>query len=296
LNLSHRSDKNDARERLRRALAKTAGRERELGRDGFHQLAERVQSQLAVLQGQAVPKEDTLEAMLAAEHILKTYNKQLDDAFNLVAQLAGEAGRQAARQHRRINARLITFGVLAIAASGGLLFYRRAVAAKASDCGQAAGCRELGLCGAALRLSAPVGINCQPGSDEDCAQSTSCRDSGRCKSVAGQCAAASDADCTDTPRCKDGGLCSAREGDCVAAKVQDCRTTKDCTSKGRCTPIGNVCKVGSDADCRQSDICKTHGACSEVEHNCVKLDGFDGPDGGTKTPAAQTPGAEDKRK
>ena len=91
----------NVRVRFRERLADTAQREAELGREGFLSLPSKLQQDLALLQERSSPKDDSHESILGAESILEQYNKRHDDAFNLVAQMAGEAGRQRVMRARR---------------------------------------------------------------------------------------------------------------------------------------------------------------------------------------------------
>jgi hypothetical protein len=261
-----------ARERLRAALEQTVEREQQLGRAGFHLLPAKVQNHLAALQAQTRPDDDSLEAIMAAERLLKTYNSELDNAQNLVAQLSGEAGRRAQARRKRGARMLLAFGVVLVIAAGVTLYYRSALADKARSCRAAPPCAGDGLCGAGMRAdgASPFDIECRAVSAEDCNASQGCRGQGRCSLVDGRCIAASADDCAKSPGCKEDGWCSAQDGRCVAAQIQDCRPTRACTERGACTPIDGVCVAGSDADCRQSEMCRKHGACSEVEHRCIK--------------------------
>lgn len=267
-----------ARERLREALEQTLERERKLGREAFLLLPPKVQNQLAVLQAQSYPDDDSLEGILAAERLLKTYNERLDNAENLVAQLSGEAGRRAQTSKRRTAGALVVVGGLAVVAAGLTLYFRSALASKARSCREAAACSGDGACGAGMRVRgvSPFEIECRAVSEEDCARSQGCQTQGRCGLLDGQCVAASAEDCAKSPKCTEAGWCSPRDGRCVAAEAHDCRRTKACAERGACTPIDDVCMPGSDDDCRQSELCKKTGACSEVEHRCVKSD-FDAP-------------------
>jgi hypothetical protein len=266
-----RDEADKARVRLADGLARTRTREEELGRDGFHRLPLRIQNELAALQGQAAPLEDTLEAMLAAEQILKTYNKKLDDALNLVHQLSGEEGRRAPRERRRRRLLLLVGTLTTLALAAGLFAYRRALGTKAARCRAAVGCRDDGLCGAGLVFEGGPSFECRVESEADCKLSGACTRMGRCIQAGGACVASRDEDCRATERCKLEGLCGAREGDCVALRAEDCRPTPDCRAKGHCTPMDGRCKAGGDADCRASLLCEKESACHEVDGACLRF-------------------------
>jgi hypothetical protein len=263
-----------ARGRLREALLKTIEREQALGPKGFLQLPPKVQNQLAVLQAQSLQDDDSLEGILASERILARYHDRLDNAQNLVAQMAGEAGRRTLSRHQIGRWALVALAALAVVAAAVTLYYRRSLAEKAQVCRASDGCTVDGLCGAVLPLSgpAPLSAACAAESAEHCASSKGCRELGRCSAVDGVCVAATNEDCAGTPGCENDGFCSARDGGCVAAEVHDCRRTKACAERGACTPIDGQCKPGSDADCRQSELCRRQGACHEVQQRCVEVD------------------------
>jgi hypothetical protein len=257
------------RTRLAARLEATARREEELGREGFLALPARIQNRMSVLQIEAQPKGQSREALVAAQQNLDSYNSLLDDAFNLVAQLDGMKGRAAAASKRRAS-RLglgTTVGLILMVGAGSA--YRSAKQEKADTCRQASPCREIGLCGAALRLEGSVGLECRALDAADCEASQGCLKLGQCQVVDGGCAAASDEDCRKIARCASDGWCTQVEGRCIAGTTQDCRRIEACTQRGACTPINEVCVAGSDADCRQSELCRTGGACVEVDNKCV---------------------------
>ena len=268
---------NKARLRLGKALERIVEREQQLGRLGFLSLPEHTQNQLAVLQAQAEPKDDTPEGLLAAEHILERYDTQLTTAFNLVAQLSGAQDRRAASGRARILTVLGVVVVLTAGGLGGFFHYRSALRAKQLQCPKQSECADHGRCQAEIRwYPPPVAIQCLARSDASCQASKGCRELGRCHARQGSCVATQDEDCRGIERCKVDGWCSAREGECVATSLEDCRATKGCGERGACTPVDNICVPGSDDDCRKSQLCRTRGACREVENRCVTLpDGFD---------------------
>jgi hypothetical protein len=270
-------DANKARHRLGKALEKIVEREQQLGRLGFVSLPEHTQNQLAVLQAQAEPQDETPEALLAAEHILDRYDSQLTTAFNLVAQVSGEQERQTASRRKGRWVTLAVVVVLAAGGFGGYSHYQSSLVAKKDECPKERGCADDGLCQAEIRwYPPPVAIQCLARSDEDCEPSKGCRTLGRCHARQGRCVATQDEDCRAIERCKVDGWCSAREGQCVAASPEDCQPTKGCSERGACTPVDNICVPGSDDDCRKSELCRTRKACKEVENRCVTLpDGFD---------------------
>ena len=273
-------DLNEARLRIRGILAMTAEREEQLGRAGFLSLPESTQSQLVVLQAQSLPKQDSIEAILGAEHNLRAYNAKLDDAFNLVAQIAGESGRRTSARQRRLVKLGLIGGVLALVVGVGGYIVMGELNAKEASCREAPACAELGTCGAGITLAPTIGLACKATSEEACKQSQGCEGRGLCAVVEGQCVAGSDGDCAATEGCKLDGRCSARDGQCVAT-LQDCRRTKGCEELGACTPVDDACVAGSDADCRQSQICSKTGACLEVNGICV-LPPEDFADGGVR--------------
>jgi hypothetical protein len=284
-------DLHKARMRLRDAFALTAEREAELGRDGFLELPERIQQELSVLQAQSIPKEYAKDAILGAEHNLARYNARLDDAFNLVAQLAGEAGRQRARRSKQ-GVKLAIGGAAAAAAlGGGMFWYLGRLASESAACAAVDGCRVLGQCSAVLRTEGSIGFDCRA-LDADCKGATVCQREGACTAEGGKCVAATDDDCRGTERCRLEGWCKAVDQRCVAAAADDCRRTAACDERGACSPVGGVCAAGSDFDCRQSLVCKRDGACLEVDHACVQPPDWE-PDAGAPTKAM--PGKARKR-
>jgi hypothetical protein len=261
-------DPSKARARLREEQARIARREEELGKEGFLLLPDRIREELAVLQEQSTPRNDNLEAVLAAEHNLRAYGAKLDDALNLMRQHAGAAERRRAAVRYRARRWTIASVALVVVGGAGLFWYRSASAAKAAECRAGRPCADVGACGAGFDPKAAA-MACMPASDEDCRASAACRDLGRCRVVDRACAAANDEDCRATAACQEKGFCSARHGECAVATDQDCRRTPGCTKSGHCTPIDGACRAGSDADCRQSEICRTLGACLEVQSQCV---------------------------
>lgn len=274
--------------RLSEALLVTAKREQQLGREGFLVLSEKLRHQLAALQAQCAPKEPTLEAMLGAEHLLKTYNERLDDAFNITRQVENEGMRQRQRRKRRVWIGGAASVVIVGLASAAWIWLSAAMAAKERHCQKAPACGESGLCGVALRGAPSWDIECAAGSDEDCRASASCRELGRCSQERGECVAARDEDCRALSRCKDHGLCHARSGECAATSIEDCRSTKACAAVGACTPVEGLCRPGSDDDCRRSALCKTAQACIEIDGRCVV-------DENTVAPRPQAPGTRGDR-
>ncbi len=270
-------DASKARLRLGKALEKIVEREQQLGQLGFLSLPERTQDQLAVLQGQAEPKDETPEAWLASEHILERYDSQLTTAFNLVAQVSGEQERQTAVRRKRGLFAVAALVLVVVGGFGGFSHYQSALAAQQVQCPKQSACASDGLCHAEIRwYPPPVAIQCLARADADCQASKGCRELGRCHARQGRCIATEDEDCRATERCKVDGWCRAREGQCVAASAEDCRATKGCSERGACTPVENLCVPGSDEDCRQSQLCRARGACKEVENRCVVLpEGFD---------------------
>ncbi len=240
-------------------------------------LPEHTQNQLAVLQGQAEPKDESPEGLLAAEHLLSRYDNELTTAFNLVAQLTGEEERQATTRRKRSLVALAIVAVLVVAGLGGFFHFRGALADKQEQCPKSSDCADDGRCQAAIRwYPPPVVVECVAATDADCQASRDCRNLGRCRVQEGRCAALKDEDCRSTERCRVDGWCTARDGGCVATKVEDCRATKGCKERGACTPVEDVCVPGSDEDCQKSELCRSRGACREVENRCVSLpDGFD---------------------
>jgi hypothetical protein len=271
-------DIDKVRTRLRTRLEETARREEELGRDGFWALPTKLQNRLSALQQQSEPGGETLEAYLAADHNLETYNAVLDDALNLKAQVGGMESRLAAA--RRLRMRRVAVGGLAAAVIGGAGagYYRSALGDKVAACKQAPACSEVGHCGARLVVEAgAVRLECAATSEEHCAGSKSCGRVAQCSLVDGACVA-TEADCRKSSRCRTDGWCSSVEGRCRAEKDSDCRKTEGCLERGECSPVGGVCKVASDADCRLSNLCREKEACLAVDNRCVAPDW--GGDGG----------------
>lgn len=266
------------RTKLRGRLEATAKREAELGRDGFLALPDRVKNRLSVLQAEAQPRSDTVEAYLAADHNLETYNAVLDDAFNLVAQIGGMESRLAAtRRHRAKRVALVGVAV-AILGGGGYAYYRSALASKIETCADATACREVGLCGARLASGTALRLECAATEEAHCQTSESCKNVAQCSLVDGACAA-TEKDCRRSARCDSDGWCTAVEGRCRAEKDADCRKTRGCIELGACSPVGGVCKVASDADCRISNVCKEQQACRAVQNRCVREDWSPGEGG-----------------
>jgi hypothetical protein len=262
-------DQKKARERVAAAIKATASREQELGREGFAELPESIQSELAMLQAQCAPKDDTLEALLACEHLLKDYVKKLGDAVNMANQLRAEGSRRRARLVAGTSKRLVIGGGVLVVLAAAVLVYRQALAAKRDACQSAPACAQSGLCHAELQTDPALSLECRAGSEEHCRASSDCAKLGRCSLEQGQCVAASDADCRALAACRERGACSAKGGECVAVTARDCRPTKACVEVGHCTPVDGVCRADSDTDCRQSELCKRKGACNEVEGRCV---------------------------
>lgn len=259
------------RTKLHARLEATAKREAELGRDGFLALPERIQSRLSVLQAEAQPRSDSLEAYLAADHNLETYNEVLDDAFNLVAQIGGMESRLAASRRYRAK-RLAIAAVVALAlVGGGYAYFQSELSAKVEACAEATACKEVGLCGARLASGTALRLECAATEEEHCEASESCKRVAQCSLVDGACAA-TEKDCRRSSRCASDGWCTAVDGRCRADEDADCRKTRGCIELGACSPVGGVCKVASDADCRISNLCKDQAACRAVQNRCVRED------------------------
>ncbi len=259
------------RTKLEARLDATARREAELGRDGFLALPERIQNRLSVLQAEAQPRSNTLEAYLAADHNLETYNEVLDDAFNLVAQIGGMESRVAASRRQRAKRMALAGVVAVVVTAGGYAYYHSELSAKVEACAAATACREVGLCGARLASGTAIRLECAATEEAHCEASESCKRVAQCSLVDGACAA-TEKDCRQSSRCASDGWCTAVEGRCRADEDADCRKTRGCIELGACSPVGGVCKVASDADCRISDICKEQEACRAVQNRCVRED------------------------
>ncbi|HHH31773.1 MAG TPA: hypothetical protein ENK57_25955 [Polyangiaceae bacterium] len=272
-------DIDQLRTKLRARLEATAKREAELGRDGFFALPKRIQSRLSVLQAEAYPRSDSVEAYLAADHNLERYNEVLDDAFNLVAQIGGMESRLAASRRHRAK-RLAIAGALALVlGGGGYAYYQSALADKIAACAEAPACREVGLCGARLASGTALRLECAATEEAHCKSSESCKRVAQCSLVEGACAA-TEKDCRQSSRCHTDGWCTAVEGRCRAEKDADCRKTRGCIELGACSPVGGLCKVASDADCRISNVCREQQACRAVQNRCVREDWSPGEGGG----------------
>lgn len=259
------------RQRFRHARARTAEQEARLGADDFLLLPARLQNQLAVLQAQCEePVGDDQEALVAAEHNLKSYNVKLGQALNLKSQLDGARRRRDSDRRRGAGRLLAWLVVAALLVGGGWLGYGYVVEKKTALCADSKACAEQGHCAGGLRFDPPaVSLICEAGTDQHCRSSRRCRRRGQCYVELGRCVARNDEDCRKTPGCKLDGLCSADGGRCIAEERKDCIQTPGCLERGACTPKQGVCKVGSDEDCKHSLACKKHGACMELQGSCV---------------------------
>jgi hypothetical protein len=264
----------EVRTRLRELRSKAAERESRLTEEQFLSLPAKLQNQLAVLQTQAEPTGDGYEALLAAEHNLRSYNERLVQAQNLASQLTGARRRNRASTGRS----LVTLGlwllVLGGLGGGGYWVAQSLVLPKkAAVCQSSPACRADGRCGAGIRVE-PVKVQlvCLPTADEHCRGAERCAAKGECFAAAGRCVARDTADCRKTEGCRSDGLCTAQDERCVAVAREDCQPTARCRERGECTPQQGVCAALSDDDCKRSIACKRYGACTEVQGQCVKLE------------------------
>lgn len=263
------------RDRFRSARARTAEREARIEEDGFLELPPRLQNQLAVLQAQCEePVDDDHQALVAAEHNLKSYNAKLEQAESLLNQLAGARQRQGSDRRQSLRRLVLWLLILSVVGGAAVLGYHYVRERKAELCAGSPACRTEGLCAGGVRFDPPlVELTCEATADEHCRASQHCRDRGKCFAVLGRCIARDDDDCRKAPPCKLDGLCTARDDRCVAASRKDCQATPGCVERGACTPSQGVCVVRSNDDCQHALACKQHGACTEVQGKCVRLEG-----------------------
>lgn len=260
--------------RIRALRAKAAELESRLSEEQFLGLPAKLQNQLAVLQTQSEPSGDGYEALLAAEHNLRTYNERLLQAQNLAAQLTGARRWSQAALGRRLMVLGIWLLVLGALAGGGYWFTTSVLLPKkAAVCQSSPACQADGRCGAGLKVELPtVQLVCEPTADEHCRAAERCSAKGECFAATGRCVAKDNEDCRKTEGCRADGLCSALDGHCAAATREDCGPTVRCAERGECTPQQGVCAVLSDEDCKRSVACKRFGACTELQGKCVKLE------------------------
>jgi len=260
--------------RIRTLRAKAAEQESRLSEEQFLGLPPKLQNQLAVLQAQSEPSGDGYEALLAAEHNLRTYNERLGQAQNLASQLTGARRRSQAATGRKLAVLAIWLLVLGALAGGGYwIASAMLLPKKAAVCQSSPACKADGRCGAGLRVELPtVQLVCEATADEHCRAAERCGAKGECFVAAGRCVAKDSEDCRKTEGCRSDGLCTALDGRCVASTREDCSPTGRCRERGECTPQQGMCAALSDDDCKRSVACKRFGACTEVQGKCVKLE------------------------
>jgi len=213
------------------------------------------------------------EQLVAYERLIRATERRVDDLRD-----------ERRRLQPVIRAAKVLAVLLVVVGGMGFIGWRHqeqlraeALATKAKDCRNSAGCRDHGICGAE-RLHGF--LLCIVEDDEDCAGSRGCELLGRCvlDPHGDRCIAAADADCEATPLCEEHGLCSLVGDRCDTTRAVEDRTVAEacddlrCSVRGACTLEDGHCVAGDNHDCLVSQDCLQRGLCLARDGRCVADD------------------------
>ena len=226
----------------------------------------------------------TREELETAEGVLDAYERQVDVAVAVIAELRDQRARDAEgrRGHRRHA--VLTAACLAVTVAGlagwGLYADHQATArreerrrnAHFAGCRQRPECKQRGLCSAPPREKWGSMVNCIAAMDDDCMDSADCHQHGQCSAVDGACRVVTVTNCRGSEDCHERGECSPVDGTCRVVSDADCRDWELCWQHGRCSADHGVCRVLTPADCARSKGCKEQGKCAPRDGKCVISD------------------------
>jgi hypothetical protein len=234
---------------------------------------------LAAAEAQIARSPSTREELEAAEGVLDGYEKQVDVALAVVAELHDK--RAAAARERRRRRRHVVMAAVALGTVGvGLLAWgryadREAVAhrqeVQSAACRHRPACATSGLCGAPLRETRGTTLDCIASSDADCTASAECKSHGTCTEDNGACRALTREDCKSSDGCRVRGECSPDQGVCRRLVSADCAQTELCLREGKCGIDRGNCRALTNEGCAGSTGCRERGACSASYGECRAL-------------------------
>jgi hypothetical protein len=220
----------------------------------------------------------------AAQAVLDAYERQVELALSLIAELHDAKEAEARRLRRSRRGTVLATGGLAVAVAifvgFGLHADQQAAVrreerrreAHFAGCPDRPECKERGLCSPPPRARWGTTLDCIADADEDCVHSRECKQQGRCSAVDGVCRVVTASDCQRSKNCIEHGECTPVDGVCRVVSDADCRWQELCYRYGRCSADQGVCRALKPADCARSYHCKDQGECVPQDGRCAVSD------------------------
>lgn len=134
--------------------------------------------------------------------------------------------------------------------------------AKDNDCGAGLTCdKPAFVCKTPKQVKAGVAV-----CNTDCEDAKGCDEEGLCALLGTACAAMSFGHCVASAVCKVSGRCTADSGACVVGGDSDCAKSEGCASEGKCRAKDGVCVKSATATTCGDGTCEP----GETKQNCAK--------------------------